>query len=178
MILWTIQHKNAYEKMLATGSLTADDDYIFAPEFNLPAYQWLSTRMENLIGEPPAGVHFPVWAWYQWEGVRKRPDMRTHRRWTTKGTPIVLITFEIPDNMVLLSDFDMWHVILNDGYLALTEDDDKDDYTEEEKTKSWDNVFQYDLQNDYWGFDCKSTQATMWEIKSEWILKAEHFISG
>ena len=27
---------------------------------------------------PPNDVIYPVWAWYQWEGVRKRPDMRTH----------------------------------------------------------------------------------------------------
>ena len=22
------------------------------------------------------GVTLPVWAWYQWEGVRKKPDLR------------------------------------------------------------------------------------------------------
>lgn len=164
--------------MMETGSLVANEDYLFFPIDDCDAYRWLSKRMADLIGEPPSGVRFPVWAWYQWEGVRKRPDMRTHRRWTTKGTPIVLITFEIPDDKVLLSDFDMWHVVLNDDYLGLTKEDDKDDYTEEEKIKSWDNIFQYDLQNDYWGLDCKSTQATMWEIKREWVLKVEHFISA
>lgn len=71
--------------------------------------------------------------------------MRTHRYWTTKGAPIVLITFEIPDDKVLLSDFDMWHVILNDEYLPLTASEDKDIFTEEEKIPSWDNVFRYDI---------------------------------
>ena len=177
MILWTIQHKNAYEKMMATGSLTADDDYLFAPEFNYQPYCWISEKMKEYIGDPPSDVHFPVWAWYQWESVRKRPDMRTHRRWTTKGTPIVLITFEIPDDKVLLSDFDMWHVILNDDYLPLTESEDKDVFTEEEKLSSWNNVFQYDVVTDFWAAP-KTTQATMWEVKKEWVLKAEHFISG
>ena len=163
--------------MLETGTLTADDDYIFAPEFNSHAYQWLSNRMKDLIGMPPPGVHFPVWAWYQWEGVRKRPDMRTHRHWSNKGTPIVLITFQIPDDKVLLSDFDMWHVILNDGYLPLDERDDKDEYTENEKLNSWDNIFRYDIETDFWDAP-KSTQATMWEIKKEWVIKAEFFISA
>ena len=37
------------------------------------------------------------------------------RNWGEKGTPVVLLTIEIPDNLVLLSDFDYWHCVLNDG---------------------------------------------------------------
>ena len=177
MILWTIQHKTAYEKMMSTGRLVADDDFIFAPEFNYKAYCWMSERMKEYIGDPPTGVSFPVWAWYQWEGVRKRPDMRTHRRWTKNGTPIVLMTLDVPDENVLLSDFDMWHCVLNDFYLPLTVEEDKDDFTDEEKIRSWNNVFKYSVCTDFWNAS-KSTQATMWEVKKEWVLKAEHFISG
>ena len=177
MILWTIQHKNAYDKMVETGRLVANEEYLFLPLDDCDEYKWLSERMRDLIGEPPSGVRFPVWAWYQWEGVRKRPDMRTHRFCGEKGSPIVLITFDIPDNKVALSDFDMWHCILNDDYLPLSEADDKDVFTEEEKIKSWDNVFKYDIETDFWDTP-KSTQATMWEIKKEWVLKVEYFISG
>ncbi len=101
--------------------------------------------------------------------------MRTHRYGGEKGTPIVLLAIDVPDDMVLLSDFDMWHNILNDGYLALYGKDDIDEPDEDEKIKSWENVFNIDIVTDYWNTP-KSTQATFWELKKEWVLKAEHFV--
>lgn len=46
----------------------------------------MANQMKMRIGNAPEGVTFPVWAWYQWEGKRKRPDMRIHgRSWSKKG---------------------------------------------------------------------------------------------
>ena len=101
--------------------------------------------------------------------------MRTHRYGGERGTPIVLLSIDVPDNRVLLSDFDMWHVILNDGYLPLYGKDDIEDPSEDEKLKSWENVFCVDIETDWWNAP-KSTQATFWELKKEWVLKAEHFV--
>lgn len=50
--------------------------------------------------------------------------MRTHRYKGEKGTPIVLLSIYVPNNMVLLSDSDMWNNILNDGYFELYEKDE------------------------------------------------------
>ena len=48
--------------------------------------------------------------------------MRAHgRNWGEKGTPIVLLTIDVPDNLVLLSDFDYWHCVLNDGEITVLE---------------------------------------------------------
>ena len=108
MLLWSIQHKRAYEKMEQTGVLRADKNFIATDWFE-NSYLWMAEQMKKRIGEPPEGVIFPVWAWYQWEGMRKRPDMRVHgRNWGEKGTPVVLLTIEVPDNLVLLSDFDFF----------------------------------------------------------------------
>ena len=101
--------------------------------------------------------------------------MRIHRYGGMKGTPVVLLTIDIPDNMVLLSDFDMWHVVLNDGYLPLYDKDDSEEPSEDEKLKSWENVFYIDVVTDCW-YVPKTTQATFWELKKEWVLKAEHFV--
>lgn len=177
MILWTIQHKNAYDKMLLTGSLRADEGHLFCQDDFPSAYDWMVEQMRRRIGEPPEGVHFPVWAWYQWEGMRRRPDMRSHRRWGKKGQPIVLLTIDVPNDMVLLSDFDMWHCVLNDSYLPLAESDDIDNPTEEVKRKSWERIFNVDIITAYWDFP-KWTQATFWELKREWVKKAEYFVSA
>lgn len=174
MILWTIQHKIAYEEMLRTGTLRANPEYIFA-EFFRGSYEWMAERMKERLGNPPADVVFPVWAWYQWEGKRKRPDMRKHGRSSDKGVPIVLLTINVPDEYVLLSDFDYWHVVLNDGELIFLSDENKE-YTKEERQKSWERIFDYEcsFESEERGYGL-STQATMWEIKAEWVVKVEHF---
>ena len=50
-----------------------------------------------------------------------------------------------------------------------------EDPSEDEKLKSWENVFCVDIETDWWNVP-KSTQATFWELKKEWVLKAEHFV--
>lgn len=89
----------------------------------------------------------------------------------------MLLTLDVPNEQILLSDFDMWHVVLNDGYLPLCSKDDRETFTQEEKIASWENVFCWDNITDYWKSP-KTTQATLWEIWPEWVKKAEHFISG
>lgn len=175
MILWTIQHNAAYEEMLQTGVMRANPKYIFDEFFKEP-YEWMAAQMKERIGEPPAGATLPIWAWYQWEGKRKRPDMRTHGRWGDEGVPIVLMTIDVPDECVLLSDFDYWHVVLNDGNLIFPFDD-KAIYSMKQCRESWEKIFDYECSFDEEIHNSLSTQATMWEIKAEWVLNAEHFIS-
>lgn len=176
MILWTIQHQEAYQEMLKNGVLRGNHKYITADFFEEP-YAWMANQMKKRVGTPPDGVSVPVWAWYQWEGKRKRPDMRVHGRGQGyKGTPIVLLTLDVPDDKVLLSDFDYWHYVLNDWEIIFPIADDII-YTDEEKRKSWENIF--DICCSFSGEENRfpSTQATMWEIKKEWVIKAEHFVS-
>ena len=123
MRLWTIQSKDAFNKMQKTGLLRADEEHLLFDGDLKDSYLWMSDQMSKRIGPPPSGVRFPVWAWYQWEGIRKRPDMRHHCRGSNKEEEIVLLTIEVPDDQVLLSDFDYWHFVLNDCemiYLTLT----------------------------------------------------------
>ena len=176
MKLWTIQHRAAYEEMLQTGVLRANSAYIF-DEFFRDSYNWMVEQMKKRIGNPPEGVELPIWAWYQWEGNRKRPDMRHHGRSSEKGVPIVLLTVDVPDDQVLLSDFNYWHVVLNDGEVIFPYDENSV-YSKKERQKSWENIFDYECSFDDEELTIGlSTQATMWEIKAEWVLKVEHFIT-
>lgn len=180
MQLWTIQHRNAYDKMLRTGFLRADEQYFMCKDdpLFLSAYDWMAEQMTRRIGPPPVDIKYPVWAWYRWEGKRSRPDMRKHRYWCEKkNTPIVLLTLDIPASQVLLSDFDMWHCVLNHSFCPRSPETDIIQPTQEEILKSWDNIFRYELVTDYWT-PPKTTQATFWNLKEEWVRKAEHFISA
>ena len=176
MILWTIQNGIAYEKMKKTGVLRADESYISDDTFK-SSYLWMANQMKMRIGNAPEGVTFPVWAWYQWEGKRKRPDMRIYgRSWSKKGTPIVLLTIDVPEQCALLSDFDYWHCVLNDGEIIFPYDESIV-YTEEEKQKSWENIFNINCSFDGEAHQYLTTQATLWEIKKDWVKKVEYFVS-
>ncbi len=65
--------------------------------------------MRKKIGEPPEGVAFPVWAWYMWENVRKKPDLR-RERWGNgfQGDRFACMEIDISDEKVVLTDFDEW----------------------------------------------------------------------
>lgn len=176
MILWTIQTRNAYEELLKNGVLRGNPEHIVEESFR-ESYEWMADQMKKRIGNPPDDVSLPVWAWYQWEGKRKRLDMRFHGRgWGEKGTPIVLLTIDVPDRCVLLSDFDYWHAVLNDGDIIFPYDEDAL-YSDEQRRKSWENIFDISCSFDGYKHNFLSTQATMWEIREEWVLKVEHFIS-
>ena len=180
MLLWTVQHRAAYEQMFQTGTLRANEAHLFCGDELKFAYDWLAAQMRERVGEPPEGVNYPVWAWYQYNGMRKRPDMRgPHRRYRARGTPIVLLTVDVPEKNVLLSDFDMWHCVLNNGYIDVDEADDESFCGGQvEIEQSWRHVLEIETAFElYGGAEERSIQATMWEIRAEWVKKAEFFTS-
>lgn len=102
--------------------------------------------MIQKIGVPPEDVHYPVWAWYRWEGKRKRQDLR-RAGYAERGTPMVQITFEAEESEFLLSDFDSWNCGLGRGFLVCNEDELNDFYdnnpnpTQQEIEPSWQRIF-------------------------------------
>jgi hypothetical protein len=58
---------------------------------------------------------------------------------------VFCLKVEIPDHQVLLSDFEAWHIVLNDGYLPLTEKEDEC-YDAGQgwmtKEESWERIFE------------------------------------
>ena len=82
-----------------------NDDFKFAV-----AYQWLIERMiERGLARPHPEV-FPVWAYLYWiNRAKPKPDLRytALKRWGKSGRQ-VLLTMIIPDDRVLLSDYDQW----------------------------------------------------------------------
>lgn len=172
MILWTIQHKEAYLRMVRDGVLRADPAHLFCGDDFLFAYNWMSQQMRLRLSEPPHGVQYPVWLWHTWEDKRKRPDMR-RTAYAPPHTPIVLLTVDVPDERVLLSDFDRWNIVMNGRYLARSAEDDPPRSLEEIR-ESWSRIFDVSSANPYYSFSL-SIQATVWEVRNEWVKKAEFF---
>ena len=182
--LWTIQDEAAFEVFQKTGVLRADPNHlIFDGDFR-DAYDWMVAQMHQRIGPAPAGVHYPVWAWYQWQGKRKRRDLR-HAGYAKRGTPMVQITFEADTKDFLLSDFDAWHFVLANHYIADGEQDwdnfyaNDGDHRTGETIASWDKVFDLNRYIPNWDPepDRRTVQATLWEIRMSQVKKVEHFIA-
>lgn len=204
MLLWTIQHYAAFEKLIKNGVLHADDDFLFCENDFRFAYDFIADKMIKKGLKKPDSINYPIWAWYKWNGFRKRRDMR-NTGLAMAGTEIVQLTIDICENDVLLSDFNTYHYVLGYFYLPLDENDDnrfEKKYTElgfelkdlnnfsiqnnkinmlrSEIENSWDRILDLNLEND--GFiyglnNKKCIQATFWELKLSQVIKAEYFIA-
>ena len=201
MRLWTIQSPEVYEILKTKGVFHCDHNMLLAKRdpdvYNdiTDAYAWIGKQMSQRIGEAPAGVVFPVWAWHTWDGQHKRPDMRLSMFtcFLYVGDK-VLMEIEIPDEQVLLSDKSRWEYVLSKSYFGnydgglseeefdeVWEKDQKwlDSLTEAQRTevieKSWEKVFDvFPLRkSDYYTtFDI---QATIWELKLDQVVKVWRF---
>jgi len=201
--LWTIQHEEAYRVFKETGILRANNNYLFCEDGCTYAYDWIAGEMKKRIGESPvADIKYPIWAWYQWEGKRKRQDLRCSG-YAKRGTPMVQLEIEVPVNEILLSDFDAWFFVMSYEYIYENEDDynafnkrhevasklrwgigcDNNDPRLYEMLKeireSWPKVF--DLENSHIISGVskaeQSIQATMWQITMDQVRRVEHFIA-
>ncbi|WMJ22919.1 DUF3841 domain-containing protein [Paludicola sp. MB14-C6] len=188
IIIWTIQRLDVLNELEKFGVYNVREENIIWESSDtdaLRAYDWICQEMNNRISVPPTGVKYPIWAWYSWEGKRKKSNKR-RKGYAERGTPVVLITLDIPDQKVLLSDFDLWHYALNHWYLPTSEEDNANFESQEEMQKedliqkSWQHIF--DISSKYTEYICtnpnkKWIQATFWELKSDNIISIEKFIA-
>lgn len=98
---------------------------------------------------------------------------------------MVQITFEADTKDFLLSDFDEWHCVLGNHYIADGEQDWDDFYANDgdrrrdEIVASWDKIFDLERYVPNWSPepDRRFVQATLWEIRMSQVEKVEHFIA-
>lgn len=188
MILWTIQPEIIYRAIMDTGVYHCDFSKSFLSDWKRQ-YDWMVRQMIKRLGPPPEGVTYPVWAWHTWEGARKKPDLR-EQRWATgwKGDRFACMEIDVSDENVLLSDFDLWSLILLDGLLCETEEENTKlealyetlDPKEQRKMqdKNWEGAFDLIPLDNGWIIRGDSIQATFWELKREYIRSVRFFTSA
>lgn len=188
MTLWTIQSEALYDSILQTGKYICDPLQMSMPEFT-EMYDWLAAQMKERIGPPPEGVIYPVWAWYQNRGKRQKPDLRSER-WTNgyADDKFVCLEIEVPDEQVLLSDFDLWGLILNDALISETEAEDVEqdriyqalspDQQRQMKYENWKRVFDITPLDNVWMRRGYWIQANFWILTSDMIKKVRYFTAA
>ncbi len=201
MVIWSLLNPQAWDRLQRKGRLRASRrhvsrDVLFGP------YLWMAEQMERRLKVPRPGKNaMPIWAWYQWEGKRCKPDLRSGGH-LPKGQPGVRLELQVADDRVLLSDFDLWHYVLNYWYLPASE---KDCEAFEKKLvkahlsfykynhqhplphaqyrqaieKSWERIFDVGWADRRHFIavpkNKKSIQATLWEILLTDVVRAKEF---
>lgn len=175
MRLYTVQPKEVFEQLKEKGIFRCDktkSEYLDETDHTndgfINGYNWLvkimNERMQN-----PNQVEYPIWAWYRRDGSNEYPDLNSIGLGYDK--PAVMIEIEIPDEEVLLSDFDLWHSVLNRDFIYDEELTDWDNDIlvpiGETLEESWLEIFKIE--------NSKYVQATFWELKLENIISVEEF---
>lgn len=189
MILWTIQPLEVYQEICDTGVYRCDPVKADLLEYWTLQYDWLAGKMAEKIGPPPKGVRFPVWAWYVYDGKHKKLDLR-HMRWKydTAGLKQVCLELDVPDDQVVLTNFDTWGMILYKIPISYTEEEYNrlgaqcKAMSEEEKAaflnENWERVFDNTPYHNEWIDRGNMIQATFWELKKEYIRNVRFFTSA
>ena len=144
--------------------------------------------MDMRIGKRPKGVSYPIWAWHTRDWQHKKPDLRNIGL-GNKGEKSVCIEIEIPDNEVLLHDYDAWHYVLNnwwyDGSFSERDWEKKhnwfDKLSNEEKEiltkKSWERIFDVSSFKNDWFQKGRYIQATFWVLYLKDVKNVRYFIA-
>lgn len=189
MRIWSIQPEKLYEELKFQRVLYCDpmqSELITQCGFG-PAYDWMAQQMRNRVGIPPKGVLYPFWAWHTIEWKHQRPDLR-HTEFRAYKSNQACLELEIPGNMVLLSNEDMWHIVLNDGYYGDSSNEQEAEMEDRwfeslplnekatVKMKSWEKIFSVSPPHeDEWECHGKYIQATFWELRLDHVIAVRHF---
>lgn len=188
MELWSVQTPEVLECIEKDGLYICNpglSEHITDFGFG-PAYDWLVSQMESRIGPRPQGVTHPIWAWHTRDWKRHKPDLR-ESGYLARGQAGALLSLEVPDKDVLLSDFDAWHWPLNGWFLSAATNEVDCDREEnvfkalspEKKLyalhKSWEHIFDVSEFNSDWMSRGRYIQATFWALRKEYIQKVQRF---
>lgn len=154
-------------------------------EYFLLSYRWMmcqmAKRLQNYSG------NFPIWVW-----VQPKPDLRSNHGFE-KGQRAVRLELEIPEEKVLISDFDAWHCVLNGWYLNFTDEEEEEfekerngirlfkempEYLKKKIIKSWDRIFEIDkLKNTGWVGNKQYLQGVIDGLYLSYVKKVKEFVS-
>lgn len=191
MRLWMIQDQLFWDNLQREGYIVADpvlcaERGMYKEECFRDAYTWLIKHMCQKIPNSPKD-RLPLWAWYQWRSrLQQKPDLRTY----CHDFHGFRLEIKLPDDQVLLTDFELWHWVLNHDYIPYNYyelnfdlDDErwdiafrtKEKLSEEELEKSWEAVLDISLG---WKQRNQGIQGTFWELHLDQVVKVDEFGKG
>ncbi len=164
------------------------------------AYDWMIGSMIARGLSRPHPEVYPIWAFYRWYGTTMpKPDLRCvgMKDWGHRQR-LALLTLEITDEGVLLSDYCRWYSCLNYQYAGTVKASEaferrcnrhhpKPSYSEplpaplhQELVASWDLVLDIETSRRMFRKPTAThiIQATFWEVTAQQVVAAVAFGDG
>ncbi|UKS27356.1 DUF3841 domain-containing protein [Paenibacillus sp. HWE-109] len=165
---WTLQEEVVWNEAVKIGYLEGKQEYAMYPA----EYIWMMAQMKQRLEN--YNDKYPIWLWI------KKPDMRSASHFKSY-TRCVRLTIDLEEENVLVSDFEDWHSVLNNGFNADNEQE-YDDFYEGKlkitKEESWERIFELErIQDPLWSGVRDWLQGVTGRIDINKVKKVEHFIS-
>lgn len=186
--LWTRQHQDVLIELSTKGIYRVKKEYLLhkfdtISDYYLNIYRWYIERAEKLVPRPK-GAEFPIWLSTSSEMMLQPAEHQ------------VILEIEADRKNVVFTDSEKWGYVANYWYLPLDKEDERK-FNEELKRleigdeselymghkgnfyphirsriiKSWERLFDNPPQI------TSGTQATLWELRKEWIANVTYYES-
>lgn len=123
MILYTVQPESIWIHLKTHGHFYADlNKSLFLYEDNDPfeagifAYRWMIKQYQQKCCH---SMTTPIWAWKTYQGKTKLFKAHQNKYYFNQA----MLKIDVPDDYVLLSDFEDWNICLNCGYVGTSDRD-------------------------------------------------------
>lgn len=204
MLIQTIQPQSMLSEIKKEGIVYARADFEqYEPSLTSwgfsNAYDWMKEQMINKGVPPENNSQDLFWAW-AWSGDlgKKDIDLRTRKSHNLKGQ--MVLTLEKDD--ILLSDFELWHYVLNYWPIALSSKEEKfwnklsetknnfyknkplkNKELDDKIRQTWQNIFQVEEEKDYFIYNFSKSVRKYLELKkivtqaTFWSIKESDIVS-
>jgi hypothetical protein len=179
--LWTRQHQNILKPLEEFGVYYVKKEYLLEKfdtisDYYLSIYNWYIERAERIVPRPK-DAEYPVWLSTSDEMMLQPTENN------------VILELEVPRDKVVLTDSEKWGYVSNFWYLPIDKEDEirfnkelkklgigdeselymghKGNFYPHLRNKiirSWERFFEENIEI------TPITQATLWEIRKEWIV--------
>lgn len=199
MKVYTIQTIDFYNELLKNGVVYCNRESEWCKDCKIQ-YDWMAEQMRKRIGESPMpNIKYPIWVWLQYTSRKKPIPPMSPKEIPDGHNEAVLLELEVPDNLVLLSDLDLWILPLNHWAINNRHEDkqlykelreyekihgkcyEMHEYPDELRRKifhTWERVFDLDIHDHYMVTSRqqnRSIQGTIWYLRKEWLQVAHIF---
>lgn len=198
MIVWTQQRLSFLDDLQRNGVVFCTEESDMYEDCGF-AYDWLVAQMHTRLLPPPiADIKLPLWCWVQYNNYKSRKPKFTPSKDENGYYAEVFIEADIPDNLLLQSDFYLWSWYCLNGWEIGNKQLHKEwgRFIDENFAgsgfrfydlpadmqcrikKSWEHIFDLDYRNHCYR-RCsrrnKSIQATFWLLRKEWVREVRIF---
>lgn len=179
MVIYTIQSRQVLDRLITNKKYTCDAEKSHYKNDFDTEYKWMAAQMDNHAVPHPDNLIYPIWGWYRING--HAPTLNDLKNFMSKDD--IILKINIPENKILLSDYDAWHYVLNNMWydnstseyefdLMHTYFDTLPRFKQKKlKEESWLKIFNITKIKTDWFKNGYYVQGTFWEITDNMLIE-------